>query len=273
MPANCVKTIIHTTPRRRLRKLDHRADTQKRFCQPNLSLVWARHPNGCNLNCFLIYFICEDLGVSKNAQITALGKTPKLRYLKKRPNCVVRKSAQIMAFQKNAQNEMLLHFKQSMFEAYRANEVSIMNQEIRQEKSAMALVLCNGKILATEEDIYGRVVLSLPKGHVEKGEKVAETAIRECFEETGVVLQKRNVLFEVAPFTYQFSDLQGNTIQKTICTVVFRLDTISPTRITEKRIKSAKFLDVEDFLQRCSYQNVKNAVQSALAKLQAEVSA
>lgn len=143
-----------------------------------------------------------------------------------------------------------------------------MGQEIRQEKSAMALVLCHEKILATEEDIYGRVVLSLPKGHVEKGETAVDTAIRECFEETGVIVKKCNVLFEVAPFTYQFSDLQGTTIQKTICTVVFELDTISPTRITEKRIKSANFLDVQDFLQRCSYQNVKNTVQRALEKLQ-----
>lgn len=148
-----------------------------------------------------------------------------------------------------------------------------MGQEIRQEKSAMALVLCNGKILATEEDIYGRVVLSLPKGHIEKGENAIGAAIRECFEETGVVLQVSDVSFEVEPFSYHFSDLQGATVKKTIYIVVFAVDTILPTRITEKRIKSAKFWEVQDFLQRCSYQNVKNTVQSALEKLQEEVSA
>ena len=55
------------------------------------------------------------------------------------------------------------------------------------EQSAMAVVLCKGKILAIVEDIYGRKVLSLPKGHNEQGETLLQTAIRECFEETNIV--------------------------------------------------------------------------------------
>lgn len=61
------------------------------------------------------------------------------------------------------------------------------------EQSAMAVVLCKGKILATVEDIYGRKVLSLPKGHNEQGETLLQTAIRECFEETNIILTERKL--------------------------------------------------------------------------------
>lgn len=142
----------------------------------------------------------------------------------------------------------------------------------QQEKSAMAVVLCGDRILATEEDIYGKVVLSLPKGHVENGESVAEAAVRECFEETGVVLRKESMLFEAEPFSYRFSDMNAVAVQKTVVPVVFVVGTVSATRVTEKRIKSANFMDISSFLARCNYQNVKNALQNILTRLEAEVS-
>ena len=61
-------------------------------------------------------------------------------------------------------------------------------ENVQYEQSAMALVLFDDKILCTVEEIYGKNVLSLPKGHVEEGETALETAIRECFEETDVIL-------------------------------------------------------------------------------------
>lgn len=36
-------------------------------------------------------------------------------------------------------------------------------------------------------DRRGRLLWSLPKGHVEAGESVADTAVREVFEETGIL--------------------------------------------------------------------------------------
>ncbi|MDE5565517.1 MAG: GNAT family N-acetyltransferase, partial [Anaeroplasmataceae bacterium] len=62
----------------------------------------------------------------------------------------------------------------------------------KKEESAMAIVIVKNKILATKELVYGKVRLSVPKGHVENNETYIETAMRECFEETGIQLQKDN---------------------------------------------------------------------------------
>ena len=40
--------------------------------------------------------------------------------------------------------------------------------------------------LISHKDRRGRVVWSLPKGHVEEGETAAQAAVREVFEETGI---------------------------------------------------------------------------------------
>lgn len=40
--------------------------------------------------------------------------------------------------------------------------------------------------LISHRDRRGRVVWSLPKGHVEEGETAAEAAVREVWEETGI---------------------------------------------------------------------------------------
>ena len=100
-----------------------------------------------------------------------------------------------------------------------------MKMENRQvdsiELSAMAVVVCNGKILATTEDIYGRTVLSLPKGHNEQGETLIQTAIRECFEETNVVLTEENLVRALSPYSYQFTTPSNKLVQKTIAPFLF----------------------------------------------------
>ncbi len=40
--------------------------------------------------------------------------------------------------------------------------------------------------LISHKDRRGRVVWSLPKGHVEEGETYEQAAVREVFEETGI---------------------------------------------------------------------------------------
>lgn len=60
------------------------------------------------------------------------------------------------------------------------------------ERSAGILFLNNGSVLmghATETPHW-----DIPKGHIEKGESPINAAIRECFEETGVVVEQHELL-------------------------------------------------------------------------------
>ena len=80
--------------------------------------------------------------------------------------------------------------------------INPMNAKI--EESAMAVVVCNGKILATNEMIYGRATLSLPKGHIEENETALKTSIRECYEETNIVINETNLVEKLTPYSYEF---------------------------------------------------------------------
>lgn len=67
-------------------------------------------------------------------------------------------------------------------------------------------------ILIGKHDRRGRLVWSLPKGHVELGETLEETAVREIEEETGVRSEVEHQLGEV---DYWFM-LHGEKIHKTV---------------------------------------------------------
>ncbi len=55
-----------------------------------------------------------------------------------------------------------------------------------QEVSAGGIVLREGELLVVKvENLKGQVVWTFPKGHIEKGETLEQTAVREVEEETG----------------------------------------------------------------------------------------
>lgn len=67
-------------------------------------------------------------------------------------------------------------------------------------------------VLIAKHDRRGRLVWSLPKGHVEEGETLEQTAVREVYEETGVTAEVIDPLGEV---DYWFV-LQDRKIHKTV---------------------------------------------------------
>lgn len=132
----------------------------------------------------------------------------------------------------------------------------------KQEESAMAIVFYQQQILTTNEMIYGKQVLSLPKGHVEKGETYIETAIRECFEETNLILHKDEVIDTLSPIHIEFINHHNEEIHKTIYPIVFSIKHQSLLKAKEERIISVQFMDYALFLEKCSYENVKNLLKN-----------
>lgn len=129
------------------------------------------------------------------------------------------------------------------------------------EVSAMAVVLCNGKLLVTTENIYGNPRLSLPKGHQEPDETLIETAIRECFEETNVVIAPADMQRQLTAFSYEFLTPSDKLVRKTIVPFLFEIADFGNPAPKEKRVISVQWMEVADFLKNCSYENVKSVVK------------
>ena len=138
----------------------------------------------------------------------------------------------------------------------------IDSPNIKFEQSAMAIVLYNENILVTVELIYGKEILSLPKGHKEENEELVDTAIRECFEETNVVLTKENFVKELLPYSYEFQTPSKQLIKKTVFPFLFTVNSEGDPRPKEKRIVSVQWMSIEQFVNNCTLESVKNLVKS-----------
>ena len=132
---------------------------------------------------------------------------------------------------------------------------------IKTEESAMAVVLHQGKILATNELIYGKETLSLPKGHREEGETSVDTAIRECFEETNLILTKENAVEELPSYSYEFLTPSNELIRKTIIPILFRVNSEGTPLSKEERILSVQWMNIDEFLSKCTHESVKEVVK------------
>ncbi len=132
------------------------------------------------------------------------------------------------------------------------------------EESAMAVVICNGKILATNELVYGVEKLSLPKGHVEANETQIETAIRECFEETNVVISEKDLVKKLIPYSYEFITPSHKIIRKTLIPFLFEVNDFGNPIPKEERMLSVQWMNIDEFLSLCSYDNVKDVVREAI---------
>ncbi len=130
-----------------------------------------------------------------------------------------------------------------------------------EELSAMAVVLFEDKILATKEMIYGKETLSLPKGHKEECETLVQTAIRECFEETNVVIGEENLVKELAHFSYEFLTPPNKFIRKTIVPFLFQVTRQGYPLAKESRMISVGWMDKKEFVSQCTHANVKEVVQ------------
>lgn len=129
------------------------------------------------------------------------------------------------------------------------------------EMSAMAVVTCNGRILSTNEMIYGKDTLSLPKGHQETNESLVETAIRECFEETNIVISEEDLIRQLAPYSYEFSTPSGRSVRKTIVPFLFEVEEEGNPMPKEKRMLSVQWIEIAEFLEKGSHENVKAVVR------------
>ncbi len=130
-----------------------------------------------------------------------------------------------------------------------------------QEESAMAVVVCDGKILATTELVYGTKKVSLPKGHVEENETPIEASIRECYEEANIIIAESNFVKQFAPYSYEFLTPSNKIIRKTTKPFLFEVNDFGNPMPKEERMVSVQWMNIDEFLSLCPYDNVKNVIK------------
>ncbi|MHB8215713.1 MAG: NUDIX hydrolase [Candidatus Sulfotelmatobacter sp.] len=114
-------------------------------------------------------------------------------------------------------------------------------------------------------------VLALPKGLVDPGEKAAETALREVYEETGITADLITKLEDIK-YVYTRAWGDGERVFKIVSFYLMkyrsgRIDEIAP----EMRIEVARafWVRLEDAPTRLAYKGEKQTAQRALEYVEA----
>ena len=130
---------------------------------------------------------------------------------------------------------------------------------MKNEKACGAVIENDGKILMIFQNngLWG-----FPKGHVEKDETEAETAIREIFEETGLWVE----LNEKNRFEFSY-DIKDKNIHKTV--VLFTAKVVDDSRFKkqDEEIAELRWVDggkVEELLTYDDWKEVWRKIEKVL---------
>ena len=147
----------------------------------------------------------------------------------------------------------------------------IKEGKTRREVSAGGIVFKRtrrGVMFAMIVDSYGK--LAFPKGHVRRGEQLAEAAAREVCEELG--LCDLTLLRRLGTNDIWFRDrfvYKGYLIHKYIHYYLFETQgsariQIQPIKSTGERVRRGLWVPITDVLRRSSYDNMDPLVHRAI---------
>ncbi|EKD33167.1 MAG: hypothetical protein ACD_76C00078G0004 [uncultured bacterium] len=150
---------------------------------------------------------------------------------------------------------------------------------VRYELSAGGLVYREhrrGPAFAMLIDSYGKT--TFPKGHVRRGESVADAARREIFEELGLSDLKK--IRRLGKIDIEFVDKyvhKGTTIRKRIYYFLFKAPKTSKIKVPEKREKGKEtihkgfWVPIGSVEKVSSYKDLEDIIKSALSAVQAKL--
>jgi 8-oxo-dGTP pyrophosphatase MutT (NUDIX family) len=113
----------------------------------------------------------------------------------------------------------------------------------------------------------GKLEWCIPKGHLEPGESKEQAAVREVFEETGLVASVTDYLGEV---NYQFNQ-SGKSVTKTVHVYLMEhvSGDLSMAHDPHHEASELAWVKISDLIARLSHGNEKKIAQVALEQIEA----
>ena len=127
--------------------------------------------------------------------------------------------------------------------------------------SAGGVVIHDGKILVITSERRGST--DFPKGTIEDGESIQETAIREVEEETGY---RTTIAKDLGSITYDYDGKNGKRFRKTVSYFLMHLaDTDEPVKnLQESEDFENEWVTADEIFERLTYKDTHDIIVKAL---------
>ena len=96
-----------------------------------------------------------------------------------------------------------------------------------------------------------------------KTEEEVEAQIR-LYEETGIILEPSSYVKSLDSYTIKFTNNKLEEVEKKVYPLLFKIMKKEVPKIKEPRILETNFISIEEFVNQCSYDNVKNIILSLM---------
>lgn len=144
------------------------------------------------------------------------------------------------------------------------------SEQFKPNTTVAAIVYCQDKFLLVEEEEHGKRVFNQPAGHIEAKESIAQGAIRELTEETGLLLQPS---YLSGIYYFHRPDLHLYFLR--FC-FVFTIENIITTQPQDDEIIATHWLTYEEILEKKEHLRssmVLECIEDYLAGQKIELSA
>ncbi len=101
--------------------------------------------------------------------------------------------------------------------------------------------------------------LDIPKGHIEKGEKARDAAIRETFEETGLRIEPERFFRNQSDYWFKEN---GKTIKKKLTVFVAKTDGAAGVTVSREHVGHA-WLSFTEAMEKLSFENGRETLKAA----------
>lgn len=129
-------------------------------------------------------------------------------------------------------------------------------------KCVQIIVIYQNEILVLEEKTMNANKISLPIGIIEPGESNLQSAIRNCYEETGIVVTQRDFVKDLKAYV-----IQKNDISTTINPLVFRLLDKQKPEIMNDKVSRIYYMRISQFKEKFKNNKEFNLIEESIKYL------